>query len=102
MKLKNAMISRGFNKPQYIGCQHIIDKKLKHVLDFFNPTSSIKPTLNYKFVDDDMTMLHSYKPKTELEIIENPRCRDNFRFLFELCRTFCFFKGNGFFLKKKA
>ena len=53
LKLQDETVKRGFHKPQYIGCQHhILDRIRKHVLDFFNPTSSTKPTLNYEFVND--------------------------------------------------
>ena len=52
-KLKTEMVTRGFDQPQYIGCQHhILDRIVKHVLDFFNPISSTKPTLKYEFVDE--------------------------------------------------
>ncbi len=102
VKLQNAMISKGFDKPQYIGCQHhILDRVLKHVLEFFNPTSSTKPTLNYKFVDDVVkhyeNLQQSYKPEIEMEMVENPGWREDFKFLFELCRAFRFFKENGRF-----
>ena len=70
-KLKTEMVTRGFDQPQYIGCQHhILDRIVKHVLDFFNPISSTKPTLNYEFVDEGIkqydVLQQSYKPQTEM------------------------------------
>jgi len=100
VKLQNGMISRGFPRAQYIGCQHhILDRILKHILDFFIPTFTTKPTLNYKFVDDIIgkydILIKKYKPQKEMEIYQNLGWRDDFKFLFELCVAFRFFKENG-------
>ncbi|CAK8670995.1 unnamed protein product [Clavelina lepadiformis] len=47
--------------------------------EFFNPTSSTKPTPNYKFVDDVVkhyeNLQQSYKPEIEMEMVENPGWR---------------------------
>ena len=99
-KLKTEMVTRGFDEPQYIGCQHhILDRILKHVLDFFNPISSTKPTLNYEFVDEVIkqydVLQQFYKPEKEMIIVQNPGWRDDFKFLYELCRAFRFFKETG-------
>ena len=96
-KLKTEMVTWGFGQPQYIGCQHhILDRILKHVLDFFNPISSTKPTLNYEFVDEVIKqydiLQQSYKPESEMITIQNSGWRDDFRFLYELCRAFSFLK----------
>lgn len=99
-KLKTEMVTRGFDQPQYIGCQHhILDRIVKHVLDFFNPISSTKPTLNYEFVDEVIkqydVLQQSYKPESEMITVQNPGWRDDFRFLYELCRAFRFLKETG-------
>lgn len=92
-KLRSEMSKRGFDKPQYIGCQHhILDRIVKHVLDFYNPIPSTKPTLNYEFVDDLIqqydVLQQSYKPEAEMIKGQNPGWRDDFKFLYELCRAF--------------
>ena len=91
VKIQNAMISRGFERPQYIGCQHhILDRILKHVLDYLIPYSLTKPTLHYEFVDDLVknydNLQQSYNPETKMEMVLNPGWRDDFKFHYELCR----------------
>ena len=99
-KLKNEFAKRGFEQPQYVGCQHhILDRILKHVLDFFIPTPSTKPNLNYEFVDEVINhydvLQQCYKPQTAMVTSENPGWRDDFRFLYELCTAFRYFKNTG-------
>jgi len=94
------MTSRGFNSPQYIGCQHhILDRILKHILDYFIPTNSTQPSLNCEFVNEVVkyynTLQQSYKAETEMDIFTNPGLGDDFKFIFELCVALRFFKENG-------
>ena len=50
-KMHNEMETRGFARPQYLGCQyHILDLILKHVLDHFVNYKSTTPGSDYKFV----------------------------------------------------
>jgi len=47
------MINRCFDRLQYIGSHHyILDRILKNAFDYFILTSSTKPTLNYEFVNE--------------------------------------------------
>jgi len=85
---------------QYIGCQHhILDRILRHVLDYYNPTTLTKPSFNYEFVDDVInnynSLLENYKPDTTMKIVENPGFRDDFKYLFVLCAAFRFHKTTG-------
>src|ERR1043165_6511867 len=94
------MVTRGFDQPQYIGCQHhILDRIVKHVLDFFKPISSTKPILNYEFVGEVIKQYYvlqqSYKPESEMIAVQNPDWRGDFTFLYELCRAFRFLKETG-------
>ena len=55
--------------------------------------------INYEFVDDVIKqyddLQQSYKPETEMQTVQNLGWRDDFRFLYELCRAFRFFKETG-------
>jgi hypothetical protein len=52
-KLQKTFRDKGFDDPQYIGCQHhILDLVLRHVLDFFLPIQSQSPKINYKLIDE--------------------------------------------------
>ena len=45
-------MSKGFQKPQCIGCQHhLLDLLLKHVMNFLIQEPTSKPELNYSFID---------------------------------------------------
>ena len=97
VKLQRKMCEMGLEKPQYIRCQHhILDRMVKHVLDFYVCSGSTKPSLSYEFVDEiiqkyeDLQLL--YKAEVQLESGNNPGWRDDFRFLYELCTSFKFYK----------
>lgn len=97
-KLKNTFRHKGFDEPQYIGCQHhILDLVLRHVLDFFFPTQSQSPNINYKFIDEILTnyddLQNEYKGKAVVAEYENLGWRDDFKFLFELCESYKFYKN---------
>jgi hypothetical protein len=96
-KIQNEMVKKGYPQPQYIGCQHhILDRVLKHVLDFFIKNKSQTPKLNYDFIDDvtqKYTELQgAYRGKVDMNESENPGWRDDFKFLFHLCNAFKFYK----------
>ncbi|KAG0716025.1 hypothetical protein GWK47_010572 [Chionoecetes opilio] len=87
------MAGKGLEVPQYIGCQHhILGRILKHVLDFYGSKTTTKPSLNYKFIDELLEnykeLQSEYKAETEMDVDENPGWRDDFKFLYELCKAF--------------
>ncbi|KAG0724579.1 hypothetical protein GWK47_040332 [Chionoecetes opilio] len=87
------MVGKGLEMPQYIGCQHhILDRVLKHVLDFYVSKTTTKPSLNYKFIDELLEnyeeLQSEYKAETKMDVDENPGWRDDFKFLYELCKAF--------------
>ncbi|KAG0724516.1 Cuticle protein AM1274 [Chionoecetes opilio] len=87
------MVGKGLEMPQYIGCQHhILDRILKHVLDTYGSKTTTKPSLNYKIIDELLEnykeLQSEYKAETEMDLDENPGWRDDFKFLYELCKAF--------------
>ena len=103
--------SKGFQKPQYIGCQnHVLDLILRHLLDFNFPTASKKPEINYSFVDDVLNdyekLQNEYIANGSAEVAEsdvkNLTWRDDYKFLFELCQAFKYFKTSGLFQKSSG
>lgn len=97
VQIQKEVMRKGFPEPQYVGCQHhILDRILKHVLDFFIQNQSQKPTLNYEFIDEVLQMYvnlqQNYKGEVEIAESKNPGWRDDFKFLFELCTAFRFYK----------
>ncbi|KAG0724778.1 hypothetical protein GWK47_004959 [Chionoecetes opilio] len=91
--IQRAMVGKGLEMPQYIGCQHhILGRILKHVLDFYVSKTTTKPSLNYKFIDELLEnykeLQSEYKAETEMDVDENPGWRDDFKFLYELCKAF--------------
>ena len=96
------MTGKGLDMPQYIGCQHhILDRILRHVLDFYLSETTTKPSLNYKFINElleNYKQLQSkYKAETQTENYENPGWRDDFKFLYELCKAFQHYKKHDSF-----
>ena len=97
VKLQKKMAEMGLERPQYIGCQHhILDRILKHVLDFYISKHSTKPNLSYEFVEEITKNYESlqelYHGDSNVEITRNPGWRDDFKFLYELCKAFQFHK----------
>ncbi|KAG0725974.1 hypothetical protein GWK47_037543 [Chionoecetes opilio] len=87
------MVGKDLEMSQYIGCQHhILGGILQHVLDFYVSKTTIKPSLNYKFIDELLEnyeeLQTEYKAETEMDVDENPGWRDDFKFLYELCKAF--------------
>ena len=102
--------SKGFRKPQYIGCQnYVLDFILRHLLDFNFPTASKNRGINYSFVDDvsnDYEKLQNeYIANGSADVAEsevkNLTWRDDYKFLFELRHAFKYFKTSGVFPKIK-
>lgn len=102
VRLQRTMNEKGLDVPQYIGCQHhILDRILKHVLDFYVSKATTKPSLDYEFIDqlvENYTNLQAeYKAETQMDNTENPGWRDDFKFLYELCKAFNHYKKHGSF-----
>ena len=50
--IQDDVMSKGFQKPQYISCQHhVLDLLLKHVMNFLIQEPTTKPELNYSFIN---------------------------------------------------
>src|SRR5215469_3900923 len=99
-RIQQKMLEMGLNIPQYIGCQHhILDRILKHVLDFYLDKYTQGPNLNYNFIDevtenyDDLK--HSYTSEFEMPEMENPGWRNDFKFLYHLCFAFRQYKEHN-------
>ena len=90
VKLKNTMISKCFTGAQY-------------VLDYQNQTFTMKPTLNYKFFEDVVknydNLKKNHRPETDMKIVDNPGRRNDFKYLFHLCRAFRSFEKNNMYPK---
>lgn len=102
VKIQQKMREKGFEQPQYIGCQHhILDRILKHVLDYFVGKHTTKPSLNYDYIErivEEYAVLQtSYKSDIKINLHKNPGWRDDFKFLYELCMAFQFYEKNGKF-----
>ena len=53
VQLRNKTATLGFEKPQYVGCQHhVLDTILKHVLNLFIPSTSKRPEIEYCFITE--------------------------------------------------
>ena len=97
--LQREFEGKGFQKPQYIGCQnHVLDLILRHVLDWYFPTASEKPDINYGFVEDILSdyekLQVDYSGVKETPEVENLTWRDDYKFLFELCEAYNVFKAS--------
>ena len=110
IRLQKEFESKGFQKPQYIGCQnHVLDLILRHLLDFNFPTASKKTEINNSFVDDVLNdyekLQNEYIANGSAEVAEsdgkNLTWRDDYKFLFELCQAFKYFKTSRLFPKIK-
>lgn len=98
VKLQRTFRYKGFNEPQYIGCQHhILDLVLRHMLDFFFPIQSRSPNINYDFIDEILgeydDLQNAYMGTEVIPRYENLGWRDDFKFLFELCEAYKFYKA---------
>ena len=58
--IQDDVMSKGFQKPQYISCQHhVLDLLLKHVMNFLIQEPTTKPELNYSFISYTSTLTSS-------------------------------------------
>lgn len=102
--IQDTVIGKGYQKPQYIGCQHhVLDLLLKHVMNFIFQESTTKPELSYSFIDEIVKSYESLKDKYKqvavdiLNTDENPGWRDDFKFLYELCQGYRYYKATSQF-----
>ena len=89
VKLLKKMAEMSLERPQFISCQHhILDRILKHVLDFYISKHSTKPNLSYEFVEkitkNYKSLQELYHGDSNVEITKNPGWSDDFKFLYEL------------------
>ncbi|XP_073414115.1 N-terminal Xaa-Pro-Lys N-methyltransferase 2 isoform X1 [Dendrobates tinctorius] len=97
--IQDDVLRKGFQKPQYIGCQHhVLDLLLKHVMNFLVPESKKKPELNYFFIDKltenyaSLQIDYHQVATDDVNTGENPGWRDDFKFLYELCQAYRHYK----------
>ena len=93
VKFQKAMSEKGYEKPQFIACQHhILDLVLRHIMDFQLGSSTRSPQLPYDFINEISNnykvLKANYEHDSELLLNENPGWRDDFRFLYQLCEAF--------------
>ena len=75
-RLHKEFERKGLSRPQYVGCQHhVLDLVLRHLLDFYGPTSSQKPNINYDFVDKICCRYENLQKKYTGEV-EVPTCEN--------------------------
>lgn len=93
--IQDDVLSKGFQKPQYIGCQHhVLDLLLKHVMNFLIQEPTSKPELNYSFIDklrENYVSLQAHYHQVATDDVntdENPGWRDDLKFLYELCQAY--------------
>ena len=97
--IQDDVLSKGFQKPQYIGCQqHVLDLLLKHVMNFLIQEPKSKPELNYSFIDkltrNYVALQADYHlvATDDVNTGKNPGWRDDFKFLYELCQAYRHYK----------
>ena len=100
VRLQRQFRQKGLEEPQFIGCQHhILDLVLRHVMDSSFATKSRSPNINYNFIEDVLAgyedLQKRYSGTEMMATHENPGWRDDFRFLFELCKVYNFFQMKG-------
>jgi len=100
VRLQRQFREKGLEQPQFIGCQHhVLDLILRHVLDFYFPTKTQAPSINYKFIDEILAgydeLKTAYTGIATMPESENPGWRDDFKFLFDLCESYKFYQVEG-------
>lgn len=100
VRLQRQFRQKGLEEPQFIGCQHhILDLVLRHLMDFLFPTKLQSPSINYQFIEDVIAgyedLQKSYCGTEKIPTRENPGWRDDFKFLFELCEAYNFYRNEG-------
>ena len=106
VNIQNERETRGFTRPKYLGRQHYIQGLiLKHVLDHFVNYKSTALGFDCKFVKDltkcNKNLQKNYTYEAEPNYYTNLEWRDDFKFLYELCEGFCYFKNHHKLLKIK-
>jgi len=98
-RLNSIFLAKQLPVPQYIGCQHhILDRILKLIMDDVLQDKTTNPDINYGFIDEISDSNYSQLQKdykhdnVTLNDDENPGWRDDFRFLFDLSRSFKYFR----------
>jgi len=106
--IQDDVTSKGFRKPQYIGCQHhVLDLIRKHVMNFGIQGETINPELNYSFIEEIsknyVSLQNHYNEFTIDDDTEqeNLGWRDDFKFLYTLCRTYRHYKVTSNWLRIK-
>ena len=99
-KIEKKMFEMGLVAPQYIGCQHhILDRVLRHILDFYLEKFTCGPNLNYKFIEEILENYNelkaSYIKEIDMDEVTNLGWRDDFKYLYTLCNAFKLFKESG-------
>ena len=101
LKERNFNVSKkGYEKPQFIACQHhIVDLFLRIIMDFQLGGSTRSPQLPYDFTNEITSnykvLKAHYEHDSKLLLNENPGWRDDFRFLYQLCEAFKLNKETG-------
>lgn len=74
VKLQREFQSFGLNPPQFVGCQHhILDLLVRHILDHFIPTTTMKPTLDYKFIDEIVSDYNGLQERYKVYFLKFPK-----------------------------
>ena len=99
-QLNQCFENKGFNKPQFIGCQHhILDTILRHVLNKYFHIKSQSPNMNYPFIDEIQEKYEhlkaNYSGEEVIPYYQEQGWRDDFRFLYDLCKAYQFHKTEG-------
>ena len=99
---QDDVLSKGFQKPQYIGCQHhALDFLLKLVMNFRIQEPTSKPELNYSFINKLTGNYVALQADYHLVATEdvntgkNPGWRDDFKFLHKLCQAYRHYKATS-------
>lgn len=106
--IQDDVTSKGFRKPQYIGCQHhVLDLILKHVMNFAIQEETINPDINYSFIEEISKNYVSLQNHYNEFAIDNdteeetPGWRDDFKFLYSLCNAYRHYKATSKWLRIK-
>lgn len=100
--LKKHFQSISLPLPQYIGCQHhVLDLLLRHVMDEVLGGATSSPNIGYSFVSELVNnyehLRRSYGQNTVVIKHANVKWRDDMQFLYELCKSYRYYKKNGIF-----
>jgi len=105
IQTQREFINRGYEAPQFIGCQHhVLDRILKLIMDELLESTTSNPNISYKFMDELLPnyarLVASYKQTTTDHCnTNNPGWRSDMKYLYELCQVFRYFIKEGVFPK---